>query len=60
MIDQKSRIVFEISRPANIPQEWFNTQNRPLDIRSQMRQTLTMDDSDFCKKKTGKNHSAIF
>ena len=50
MIDQKSRIVFEISRPANIPQKWFSTQNGPLDIRSQMRQTLTMDGSDFWEK----------
>ena len=51
MIDQKSRIVFEISWPANIPQKWFGTQNGPLDIRSQMRQTLTMDGSDFWKKQ---------
>ena len=51
MIDQKSRIVFEISRPANIPQKWFSTQNGPLDIRSQMRQTLALDGSDFWKKK---------
>ena len=59
MIDRKSRIVFEISRPENIPQKWFSTQNGPLDIRSQMRQTQTMDGSDFWNK-TGKNHGAIF
>ena len=51
MINQKSRIVFKISRPANISQKWFSTQNGPLDIRSQMRQTLTMDGSDFWKKQ---------
>ena len=51
MIDRNSRIVFEISRPENIPQKWFSTQNGPLDIRSQMRQTLTMDGSDFWKKQ---------
>ena len=54
MIDRKSRMFFEISRPANIPQKWFSTQNGPLDIRSQMRQTLTMDGSDFWGKKQAK------
>ena len=51
IIDQKFRVVFQISRPANIPQKWFSTQNGPLDIGSQMRQTLTMDGSDFWKKQ---------
>ena len=51
MIDRKSRIVFEISRPANIPQKWFSTQNDPLDIRSQMRQTPTMEASDFWRNQ---------
>ena len=60
MIDQKSAIIFEISQPENIPQKWFSTQNGPLDIRSQMRHTLTMNGSDFWGKKTGKNHDAIF
>ena len=48
---KKFRVGFQISRPENIPQKWFSTQNGPLDIRSQMRQTLTMDGSDFWKKQ---------
>ena len=59
MIDRKSRIVFEISRPENIPQKWFSTQNEPLDVSFQMRLTPTMDGSDFWKK-TDKNRIAIF
>ena len=59
MIDQKSRIVFEISRSDNIPQKWFSTQNGPLDVSFQMRLTPTMDGSDFLKK-TDKNLSEIF
>ena len=51
MIDRNSRIVFEISRPENIPQKWFNTQNEPLDVSFQMILTPTMDGSDFFKKK---------
>ena len=51
MIDQRFRVVFQISWPENIPKKWFSTQNGPLDIRSQMRQTLTMDGSDFWKKQ---------
>ena len=47
MIDQKFQVVFQISRPENIPQKWFSTQNEPLDIRIQMRQTPTMEASDF-------------
>ena len=54
MIDRKSRIVFEISRPENIPQKWFSTQNEPLDVSFQMRLTPTMDGSDFMKKKQAK------
>ena len=47
MIDRKSRIVFEISRPENIPQKWFSTQNEPFDVSFQMRLTPTMEASDF-------------
>ena len=54
MINQKSRIVFEISRPANIPQKWFSTQNEPLDVSFQMRLTPTMNDSEFWKKNRQK------
>ena len=59
MIDQKFRVVFQISQLANIPQKWFSTQNEPLDVSFQMRLTPTMDGSDFWEK-TGKNHGAIF
>ena len=37
MIEQKLRVVFQIYQPANIPQKWFSAQNRPLDVRYQMR-----------------------
>ena len=47
MIDQKFRVVFQISQLANIPKKWFSTQNGPLDVRSQMRQTPTMEASDL-------------
>ena len=47
MIDLKFRVVFQISQLENIPQKWFSTQNGPLHVRSQMRQTPTMDASDF-------------
>ena len=47
MIDQKSRIVFEISRPEKIPQKWFSTQNEPFNVRFQMRGTPTIEASDF-------------
>ena len=52
MIDQKFRVVFQISRPANIPQKWFSTQNEPLDVRFQMRLTPTMSAFYFWRKKT--------
>ena len=45
MIDQKFDVVFEISQPPNIPQKCFSAQNGPLDVRSQMRQTPTMEAS---------------
>ena len=51
MIDRKSRIVFEISWPENIPQKWFSTQNDPLDVSFQMRLTPTMEGSDFLRKQ---------
>ena len=51
IIDQKFRLVFQISRPANIPQKWFSTLNEPLDVSFQMRLTPTMDGSDFWRKK---------
>ena len=38
MIDQKFRVVSQISQLANTPQKWFCTQNGPLDVRSQMKQ----------------------
>ena len=39
IIDQKFRVVFQITQPANIPKKWFSTQNEPLDVTSQIRQT---------------------
>ena len=47
MIDQKFDVVSQISQPPNIPQKCFSAQNGPLDVRSQMRQTPTMEASDF-------------
>ena len=40
MINQKFKIVFQISQPVNIPQKWFSTQNVSLDVRFQMRVNL--------------------
>ena len=51
MIDQKFRVVFQISQLANIPQKWFSTQNGPVDVTSQMRQTPTMEASDFWRNQ---------
>ena len=51
MIDQKFRVVFQISQLANIPQKWLSTQNGPLDVRSQMRRTPTMEASDFLRNQ---------
>ena len=36
MIDQKFDVVYQISQLAKIPQNWFSTQNGPLDVRSQI------------------------
>ena len=51
MIDQKFDVVFQISQPPNIPQKCFSAQNGPLDVRSQMRQTPTMEASDFWRNQ---------
>ena len=51
MIDQKFRVVFQISQLENIPQKWFSTQNGPLHVRSQMRQTPAMEASDFWRNQ---------
>ena len=47
MIDQKFDVVFQIAQPPNIPQKYISSQNGPLDVRSQMRQTPTMEASDL-------------
>ena len=47
MIDQKFDVVFQIMQPPNIPKKCFSAQNGPLDVRSQMRQTPTMEASDL-------------
>ena len=51
MIDQKIDVVFQISQPPNIPQKCFSAQNEHLDVRSQMRQTPTMEASDLWRNQ---------
>ena len=51
MINQRFRAVCQISQLVNIPQKWFSTQNGPLDVMSQMRQTPTMEASDFWRNQ---------
>ena len=51
MIDQKFNVVLQISQPPNIPQKCFSAQNGPLDVRSQMRQTPTMEASDLWRNQ---------
>ena len=52
MIDQKFRVVFQISQPENIPQKWFSTQNLPFNVRFHMRKTPTTETSDFWRNLT--------
>ena len=47
MIDQKFDVVFQILQIPNIPKKCFSAQKGPLDVRSQMRQTPTMEASDL-------------
>ena len=47
MIEQKFDVGFQISQPPNIPQKCLSAQNGPLDVRSKMRQTPTMEASDL-------------
>ena len=42
MIDEKFKILFQISQPINIPKKWFSTQNEPLDVRFPLKLTPTM------------------
>ena len=49
MIDQKFRVVFQISQPENIPQKWLSTQNEPYNVMFQMRLTPTMGAFYFWK-----------
>ena len=51
MIDQKFDVVFQISQPPNIPQKCFSTQNKPLDVRSQMRQAPTIEAFDLWRNQ---------
>ena len=51
MIDKKFRVAFQISRPGNIPQKWFSTQNEPLGVTFQMRLTQTMESSNFWRNQ---------
>ena len=59
MIDQKLRVVFQISRPENIPKKWFSTQNGPLDVSFQMRLTPNYRSFLFLEKLNW-NHGASF
>ena len=59
MLDQKFDFVFQISQPPNIPQKCFSAQNGPLDVRSQMRQTPTMEASDL-RRNQAKNMMQSF
>ena len=43
MIDQKFEVVFQISQTPNVPQKWFNAQDGPLDVRSQIRSLHGLD-----------------
>ena len=51
IIYHKFRVVFQISRPGNIPQKWFSTQNEPLGVTFKMRQTPTMEASNFWRNQ---------
>ena len=51
IIYQNFRVVFQISRPGNIPQKWFSTQNEPLGVTFQMRLTPTMEASNFWRNQ---------
>ena len=51
MIDQKFRVVFQISQPANIPQKRFSTQNASLEVRFKMRLTPTTWAFYLCKNQ---------
>ena len=59
MIDRKSRIVFEISRPENIPKKWFSTQNEPLDVPFQMRRTANHGSFSFFEKSNRKHGATL-
>ena len=58
MIDQKFRVHFKISQPANIPQKWFSTQNDPVDVGFQIRLTQPLELLIFVK--INRNHGAFF
>ena len=58
MINQKFKIVFQISQPANIPKKWFSAQNGPLDVGFQMRPNPNrVDFSIFGKIKQKPRHN---
>ena len=59
MIDQNFGVDFQISQPPNIPQKCFSAHNRPLDVRSKMRQTPTMEASDL-RRNQAKNMMQSF
>ena len=51
IIFQNLRVVFQISRPGNIPQKWFSTQNEPLGVTFQMGLTPTSEASNFWRNQ---------
>ena len=44
-----NRVVFQLSQSPNIPKKWFIAQKGPLDIRSHMRQTPTIEPQIYGK-----------
>ena len=52
IIYQNFRVVFQISRPGNIPQKWFSTQNKPLVSRFKWDWPQTMGTFNFLKNQT--------
>ena len=59
IIDQKFRVVYQISRPLNIPQKWFSTQKEPLGVTFQMRLTTNHGNFSFFQKSNGKHGATL-
>ena len=59
IIYQNFRVVFQISRPGNIPQKWFSTQNEPLGVTFQMRLTPNHGNFSFFEKSNRKHGATL-